>query len=273
MHHRGNMDFWDPTWINALAAARPVIIFDNSGVGRSTGEVPETFQGWADGVISFLNALGLRQIDLLGYSMGGATIQMVALTVPHIIRKLILAGTTASAPSSSLPTGIIWPREVAPKEPYKFLLTAVSLEEVKNAFAQAWFYADQVGKDAVNAYWSRLSERKVAGEPLHLDLLHREGTQHQRNAMAAWNAPNPLNSFDRLGELKMPVLVINGDNDVLIPTSRSWELSSRISNAQLIIYPHAGHGFLYQYAELVGSHVNAFLDREDFATNNAVAKL
>ena len=267
------MDFWDPAWINALAAARPVIIFDNSGVGKSTGTVPETFQGWADGVISLLNALRLSQVDLLGYSMGGATVQMVALTVPHLIRKLILAGTTASAPSSSSRTGISWPRELAPEKPYTFLATAVSLEEVKNTFAQAWFYTDSVGNAAVDAYWNRISERNVSGEPLNLEFLSREGTKRQRAAMTDWDTPNPRNSYNRLGELKMLVLVINGDHDVLIPSSRSWELLSKIPNAQLVIYPHAGHGFLYQYAELVASHVNDFLDREDFAENNVVAKL
>ena len=267
------MDFWDPLLVNSLAAARPVILFDNSGVGRSTGEVPETFQGWANGVIALLNALGLTQIDLFGYSMGGATVQMVALTIPHVIRKLILAGTTASVPNIPHPAGILWPREVALKEPYSVLAKAVSLEEVKNAFAQAWFYTDPVGEAATNAYWNRLSQRKVVEEPLNLGFLDEEGTRRQRAAMTHWNTPSEHNSFDRLKELGMPVLVLNGDNDVLIPSSRSWELSANISNAQLIIYPHAGHGFLYQYATLVASHINTFLDRADFAQNDLASKL
>ena len=267
------MDHWDPTWINALAATRPVILFDNSGVGRSTGEVPETFQGWANGVIAFLDALGLTQIDLLGYSMGGAAVQMVALTIPSVIRKLILAGTTASAPSFPPSTDLVWPREQAPKGPYSVLSEAASLEEVKNAFAQAWFYTDLVGDGAANTYWNRLSQRKVIGEPLNLEFLNREGTERQRAAMTHWNKPDEHNSFFRLNELGMPVLVLNGDNDVLIPSSRSWELLTNIRTTQLIIYPHAGHGFLYQYATLVASHVNSFLDRADFACDSIAAKL
>ena len=267
------MDLWDPAWVNALAATRPVILFDNSGVGRSTGEVPETFQGWANGVIAFLDALGLTQIDLLGYSMGGAAVQMVALTIPNVIRKLILAGTTASAPSSLHSAGIVWPREQAPKEPYSVLSKAVSLEEVKVAFAQAWFYTDVVGDAAVNAYWNRLSRREIHGEPLNLEFLNQDGTTRQRAAMTHWNTPGEQNSFDRLKELRMPVLVLNNDNDVLIPSSRSWELSTNIPNAQLVIYPHAGHGFLYQYAALVANHVNSFLDRADFTYDDTPAKL
>jgi pimeloyl-ACP methyl ester carboxylesterase len=58
----------------------------------------------------------------------------------------------------------------------------------------------------------------------------------------------------------MPVLVMNGDNDLLVKTSCSWELMAKIPNAQLIIYPRSGHGFLYQYAELVAHNVQMFLD-------------
>jgi len=64
------MDFWDPALINALAARRPVIIFDNAGVGKSSGDIPPTYQGWADNVITFVEALGIEQIDPLGFSMG-----------------------------------------------------------------------------------------------------------------------------------------------------------------------------------------------------------
>ena len=72
-------DFWDPLWLNSLAAAREIVIFDNAGVGRSSGEVPTTFQGWADDVLALIHALGYEKIDLLGFSMGGVAVQMVAL--------------------------------------------------------------------------------------------------------------------------------------------------------------------------------------------------
>ena len=105
-------DFWDPLWLNSLAAAREIVIFDNAGVGRSSGEVPTTFQGWADDVLALIHALGYEKIDLLGFSMGGVAVQMVALTEPQLIRKLILAGTTSSTPgASSDVSGIVWPQE------------------------------------------------------------------------------------------------------------------------------------------------------------------
>ena len=96
IHFRASMDFWDLALINVLAARRPVIIFDNAGVRKSSGEIPPTYQGWADNVITVVQVLGIKQIDLLGFSMGGCCVQMVALTAPWLVRKLILAGTRAS---------------------------------------------------------------------------------------------------------------------------------------------------------------------------------
>lgn len=263
IHFRGNMDFWDPLFLNALAARRPVITFDPSGVGRSTGPVADTFQGWADNVIAFVQALGLTQIDLLGFSMGGAAVQMVALTAPKLIRKLILAGTTASVPNvGSDLTGIVWPRDMPPKRPFVLLNTASTPQETKECLAYSFFYDDSEGRAAFDAYWARLLEGSIDGSPRNLQLLGQEGTKRQRESMVDWSHPNPRNSYDRLHELKMPVLVANGDNDVLIPTSRSLELFKRIQNAQLIVYPRAGHGFLHQYAEAFAADVNAFLDAE-----------
>lgn len=95
-HFRGTMDHWDPAIINRLAAQRPVILIDNSGVGKSGDEVATTYRGWGDNVIAVLSALGIEKIDLLGFSMAGCAAQMVALTAPLLVNKLILAATCPS---------------------------------------------------------------------------------------------------------------------------------------------------------------------------------
>lgn len=74
------MDFWDSALLSAPGAARPVIIFDQAGVGRSTGEISTTFQEWADDLIVFVKALDIVKIDLLRFFTGGTAAQMVALT-------------------------------------------------------------------------------------------------------------------------------------------------------------------------------------------------
>ncbi len=156
---------------------------------------------------------------------------MVALSVPDRVRKLILAGTVASMPSDGADTSdIVWPREPPPPEPFNVLVGSGNApEEVKHAIAFSFFYDDDDGRAACQAYWDRLHERNVANEPLLLDFVSPEGSARQLDALADWSLANPKNSFDRLGELKMPVLVINGDDDVLVPTSRSWELSVKNS--------------------------------------------
>lgn len=263
IHYRANMDLWDPLFVNSLAKARQVIIFDNAGVGRSTGEVATTFQGWADQAISFIEALNLKQLDLLGFSMGGYCAQMVALTVPHLIRRLILSGTSASLPSADLVPGVVWPRENATGPAIKLLKEAVTREEGIRSLEFSFFYDDDRGRAAFSRYWQRVQERTA--EPLILDLLASEaGAERQWEAAIDSFKKNPRASFDRLGELKMPVLVANGDNDLLIPSSRSWELAKQIPNAQLIIYPKSGHGFLWQYPTLYATHVNLFLDGGEY---------
>ncbi|KAF2431219.1 alpha/beta-hydrolase [Tothia fuscella] len=261
-HFRSNMDYWDPLLLNNLAARRPVLIFDQAGVGRSSGEVANTFSGWADNVIALLEALNINQVDLLGFSMGGCAAQMVALNArPGLVRKLILAGTAPSAPSpNSDVSGIVWPREIPPPEPITVLATRTEEADTLEALAFSFFYDTDEGKAAAKMYWNRVLERNVPEEPLILKLLGLEGTKSQTDSYVVdWMTPNPKNSFDRLGELKMPVLVMNGDNDVLVPSSQSWELAVKIPNSQLVLYPKAGHGFLYEYTE-AAREMDFFLD-------------
>ncbi len=256
------MDFWDPLLINALAASRPVIIFDQSGVGRSSGDVSTTFEAWADNIIALCAALRLNTIDLLGFSMGGAAVQMVPLQAPGLVRKLIVAGTTASQPAlDETGYGIVWPRDTPPVEPITVLNAEVkTLKESEHAIAFSFFYDTDAGRAAAKSYWNRLQERAVPSEPVMLDLLEKSKSDNQMASFMDWATPNPKNSFEHLGELQIPVLVVNGDHDVLVPTSRSWELHARIPGSHLIIYPWSGHGFIWQYAEAVARDVNLFLD-------------
>lgn len=249
IHFRGNMDFWDPALINPLAAKRPVIIFDNSGVGKSSGKVPNTFAGWAENVTALVQALNISQIDLLGFSMGGCVAQMVALNAPGLVRKLILAGTRASISPNTV--GADWPLVE------RFAL-AMEPDAVEAAFTVSMFTTTSNGLSQAKKYWTRIHERK------HDELImDQETTQAQLNdPWTDWETPNPRNSYERLGELKMPVLVCNGDQDILVPTKNSFELQEKIEGAFLQIYPDAGHGFLFQYGELFAAHVHLFLDLE-----------
>src|SRR6476646_5513727 len=92
-HFTGTLDNWDPAVTDPLASGREVILFDNAGIGRSSGEVPETIAGMATHVTAFLDGLGLAECDVLGFSLGGMIAQQIAKDHSSIFRRLILVGT------------------------------------------------------------------------------------------------------------------------------------------------------------------------------------
>jgi pimeloyl-ACP methyl ester carboxylesterase len=260
MHFRGNMDFWDPALINRLASARPIILLDNAGIGKSEGEIPTTLQGWAVHVIALLEALSIHQIDLLGFSMGGGAAQHVALAAPGLVRKLILAGTR----TSRSPNTVIGPRNI-----FFALAHSVTEDEFKEAFALSFFNPSLDGRAAALASWNRIISRTQDRAP----HLSPELAKRQTEAFSKFSVSSPENPYERFHELKMPVLVANGDNDRLIPTVNSIELSQLLPDALLIIYPNSGHGFLYQHAELFAKHVNLFLAGNDMEMQDETEKI
>ena len=97
---RGTIDWWDPEFLDYLAAHHDVIVFDNVGIGYSSGEPRDSVEGFAEGAIEFIEALGLPTVDLLGWSLGGIVAQEVARRRPELVRKLVVAG---SAPGGQIP--------------------------------------------------------------------------------------------------------------------------------------------------------------------------
>src|ERR1700691_1596586 len=93
-HYIGTMDYWDPTVTDGLARDREVILFNNAGVSSSSGEIPTTFEQMAANAIAFIKALGLKQVDLFGFSIGSLVVQEITLQAPDIVRRLIVDGST-----------------------------------------------------------------------------------------------------------------------------------------------------------------------------------
>jgi pimeloyl-ACP methyl ester carboxylesterase len=96
-HWRGGMDHWDPAVTDGLAAGRPVVLFDNAGVAASSGQTPETMEGFADNAAAFAGALGLTYVDVLGFSIGGHAAQALALRHPRLVRRLVIVGSKPRA--------------------------------------------------------------------------------------------------------------------------------------------------------------------------------
>jgi pimeloyl-ACP methyl ester carboxylesterase len=242
-HFRGNLDNWDPALVDRLAVDREVILLANRGVGASTGVVPDNVEDMARDVLRFIDALGLRQIDLLGFSLGGYVAQELALVRPRLVRRLVLAGT---APMGA-PRIHRWSDDVY----------ALATPDVPNpdGFLRLFFSGSEESRAKGTQYFARISARSAEpDEPT--DLAARDA---QLEAITRWGIPDPA-KLARLAAIAQPTLVANGDNDTMMITENSRLLADGLPNAQLRIYPDSGHGFLDQYPELFGDHVRAFLN-------------
>jgi pimeloyl-ACP methyl ester carboxylesterase len=242
-HFRGNLDSWDPALIDALAAARRVVAFDNAGVGGSAGTTPDTIEQMARDALAFLAAMGIGQADLLGFSIGSFVAQQIALTRPAIVRRLVLA---SSAPQGA--AGLHgWAAEVigaigTPK---------TSPEEYLGVFFARSAASQQAGRDALRRIYARTQDRDAA-----TTWATREA---QYDAVCAWGIPDH-GRLQRLSALQMPVLVANGDSDPMILPHYSYLLAGLIPQARVKIYPDAAHGFLFQHHAEFAADVRAFLD-------------
>ncbi|UZJ55535.1 hypothetical protein CBS101457_004855 [Exobasidium rhododendri] len=245
------MDHWDPVLIDTLGRNRTVILFDNAGVGRSAGTVPETFHGWADCAIKLMEELGFVQYDVLGFSMGGMVAQLIALEAKDAVRHLVLAGTSPSAGE-----GVV----ASDPGPFLGLVEAGSEEEKKAAFLASFFHKSSASQLRGEDWWKRMTSARSHRS----DYVDQKGTASQVAAVQAWyNADlSAQGSYHRLDEITIPVFIANGSKDLLVDTENSILLWRRLMNAptHLHIYPNSGHGFLDEFSAHFGQIVSQFLD-------------
>ncbi|MFJ3762630.1 alpha/beta fold hydrolase [Streptomyces sp. NPDC090080] len=242
VHFRGNLDNWDPLLLSALGSGREVITVDNAGVGLSTGLVPPTFTQMARDALSFVDALGLTRIDLLGFSIGGMIAQELTLIRPQLVRRLVLAGTAPR--SGHLIHG--WINDVQ----YLANVADNHPEDLLSLFFDVTATSQQAGREFLER---RAARREDLDKPASL-----QARDAQMDAMTEWGIPDPT-MLNRLAGITQPVLVANGDNDIMIPTPNSWLLAQHLPNARVRLYPDSGHGFLFQWAEQFAALVHSFL--------------
>lgn len=195
------MDHWDPALLNPLAAVRPVLLIDNAGVGRSSGQVPKAFAAWAEHYINVVSALGLPQVDVMGFSMGGCVAQLMALNAPAgMIRRLVLCGTIPSTGD-----GVV----TAPLGPFNRLKAAVTDEEHRSAFLSGFFTPTEHSQAAGAAAWHRITNARRH----RAEYVPPDGAYRQAIAFAKFMDPklgHEEGSFHRLHQLQLPVLIANG---------------------------------------------------------------
>ena len=238
-HFSGNIDAWDPAVVNALAADRPVIAFDNAGVGLSTGQTPDNVATMARDAVDFINVLGLSEVDLLGFSLGGCVAQQITAEHGRLVRKLILVGT-------------------APKGGEEHLLAVL-----QEAFSQTgapdprlplFFTKSSASRSSGLAFLKRTQVRKNDRDIDNGSAV----TDPQAKALITWCAtPDPGHAI--LRAIRQPALVVSGSHDTMLPANNAYAMFKELSNAQLVLYPDSGHGALFQHHETFVSHVRTFL--------------
>lgn len=234
-HLAAVLDNWDPRVIDGIAARHHVIAFDNRGIGTSSGSPSNSIEQMADDAISFIKAMGLQQVDLLGFSLGGMVAQEIALKEPRLVRKMVLAGTgPAGGEGISTVAGVT------------FLDILRGFFTGQDAKQFLFFTRTPGGIDAGKAFLTRLKERT---ENRDKDISV-SAFLAQLEALRVWGQKAPAD----LSVIRQPVLVVNGDHDRMVPTVNTHDLARRLPNSQLIIYPDAGHGGAFQFhADFVSS--------------------
>jgi pimeloyl-ACP methyl ester carboxylesterase len=242
-HFRGNLDNWDPALIDDLGALRRVITFNNTGVGSTSGSTPRTIYEMAGDTIAFAEALGLAQVDLLGFSIGSFIAQEIALARPAFVRKMILA---SSAPKGA-PGMHGWAA---------WVIEAVGSQErtPPDKYISVFFAKSKTSSDAGAAALQRMFTREEHDTPTSWQTRTA-----QYDAVCEWGIPN-YSLLQRLEAIEMPVFVANGDSDPMILPKYSYLLHGLLPDSRMKIYPDSAHGFLFQHHTEFAADVHSFLD-------------
>ena len=248
-HFTGTLDNWDPAVTDALAHGREVILFENAGVGRSTGAVPQTVAGMARHVLAFAKALDLARIDVLGFSLGGMVAQQVALDRPSLVRRMLLVGTAPEGGDDIMHLE---------KPALQRILGDPALQG-SQVLVKLFFAPSATSQAAGAAFARRLAERKDDREPTSGPAV----AQAQLTAFRGWEQVHG-DRFHQLKRITQPCLIVNGVLDAMIPVSNSYALAEQLPNAMLLTYSDAGHGSLFQFHESFVKHASVFLDSSRF---------
>jgi pimeloyl-ACP methyl ester carboxylesterase len=245
-HFTGTMDHWDPAVTDGFARDREVILFNNAGVSSSSGEVPTRIAQMGADAVAFIKALGLAQVDVLGFSIGGFVAQEIALQAPDLVRRLVLVGT---GPRSG--------EGMATLTPEAQEIFGATYDEPDHLWLRVHFTQSEQSQAAGRAFLTRFRRRTENRDP----EVNEHVAPAEIEAIGEWGASRER-PFEYLKSIRQPTLVVNGGKDVIIYAVNSFILQQHLPDAELILYPDANHGSQYQYPALFVADATRFLDAE-----------
>ena len=241
VHLAAVLDNWDPKLLDLIAEEHHMIVMDLPGVGASQGKVADTIPGMAAQTIEIIKALGYDKINLLGLSMGGMIAQEIVRLDGSLVNRLILAGTG--------PRGGVEMDKVTGKT-FRFMFKG-ALHRV-DPKRYIFYNHDEQGSVEARKVLGRMGMRKKEDSDKEMNI---PGFLTQLKAIKRWGK----DAQDSLEFITQPTLIVNGDNDLQVPTTNSYEMHEKIAGSKLIIYPNAGHGSIFQYAEEFSKELLKFL--------------
>ncbi|KAG5761082.1 hypothetical protein H9Q72_010808 [Fusarium xylarioides] len=253
-HVRSTIDTWDPELINSLTASsgRQLITYDYAGLGHSKGPVATSIKGFAINLLAFLDVLllklSVKDVDVLGFSMGGYIAQQLVLDSSDIARKVILAGT-----GPSLGPGLVRSMNK---------IQSIVFSPNPGVATIGAFFPPTTGDEGA-AWLDRSTSSRAGfagknGEPEIALFTTGKPLLNLTQAYLTWDA-DPL-PYALLQTIQKDTLVTCGDNDLIVPTQNSFLLARQLFRANFVMFPSSGHGHLFQYAGYYAGLVGSFLD-------------
>jgi pimeloyl-ACP methyl ester carboxylesterase len=238
-----NMDDWDPKVTNGLAADHDVVLFDNAGVGSSTGETPSNVAAMTRDVVKFCRALDLKKFNILGFSLGGMIAQQLAFEYPDMVRSIILLGT-------------------GPRGGEGMTFTELSLDELADPVAllmTSFFTPSEASTAAGRAYVERLKLRATDRDA----PISTKSAGAQLEAIREWGAVPSSDRFGMLGKIRQRTLIAHGSKDIVVIPINAFLLAQHLPDALLVMYPDSSHGAASQHADVFLEHARLFLNGSD----------
>ncbi len=241
-HFRGGMDHWDPLMTDGLAQGREVILYNGRGIASSGGQPRTRIEDMADDAAAAMRKLGLQQIDVLGFSLGGFQALDLTWRHPTLVRKLMLLGTG--------------PRGGNPEIEPQVLTTAPRPVPIFEDFLYLFFGRSAQAEQAAREFWQRRHQRVDQDPPSSLQVAKAQ-IEANMLYLPRLSEDDP---FSYLRNIRQPTFILNGVNDVMVPTVNSFYMARNLPNAQLFIYPDSGHAAQFQYPQRFLRHAIGFLD-------------